>query len=1117
MAVSILGTITATDFPTDGTNRTASHTVTSGTSTLLVAVTTRSFDATNPPAAWTVTYGGNAVTEGLNTFDDTPFGGGRIGVWLGYLHAPTAGTANIVVTTGTTHRGCMVLAWNLAGNQSSGPPFGASASQRYQGSTATSVSLSMTAQATTADNLILSLLSIAQATALTSFDGTGYTDIYTGQYGNFPRGCFRYKLGATGTVSSGATYSGSTTGNIGGALIEILSASTILDDSITDNVSADVTGSFLDPSQLRRTDLAFWNGRNRFTYLEVRKPASSGSDGSFARVGSATESRFISRARVDNGQGSANVYRITYDLSDGQVTADTEAGTQTTAPNVLCAVQRPGDGGKIYLDGEPQANAYKAGTDLTGGLILAGAFEIGDHAAAEPPVAEGLLARILIDGLDWSDAKVEFVSRGILDRRSVYGIGDEETAAGYLAGEKRPPIAMPMLVVAAGVPQLDISPDVLDSDNDGWAVTGVGQGANGTVAKIGEQLVRYTPAAGFQGRDLFTYSIAGNTTGKVSTGQIGVEVTSAGLVVRNNVFSLLQDSSQATIDVLANDTFSGQAVITSVSDPPHGTAAVLAGGTLVGYTPDAGYAGADSFTYTAQAGTQSGTGTVSITVQSNGSTFVTCSDDTATTPRGTALDIPVLANDSSSGPIQVVQTTTPSNNGGQANIPATPNRVRFIPASGFVGQTQFNYTAQLTGGSAQDSATVTVQVTSGPGTVTGWGQGPVTGFAYYLSGRGSILDSAKFSNAQIATALNRPFPDVNDLWCAYIEMPDDVAGGYAWISGADSTGQATNMSHYGGIMTAGIWKEAWQPANLSRRCKLNIPLNCSALSTKSTVADRWKFWFDLAAGIYDVHFNRLGRRMGQRDVAAGVKAGWSSNHFSGGRSTPDGMRILVWGWEINDSQWWSYFAIPSTYAYRGFPIGTNTQTQVQDGLARVVTAFNNGYLAGSGQNCPYFHSIRPTPRCPGNNRLRDILWNWPDASLFKCVGQSQHHTEQACTDSAKRATWFDRVASGKITAEGLDSIGELASNYGWKVWLDETGFHWGGGYAADQAHIRGDLFWRAIDEWFVANPSLAGGVSFYGGSNFNGICNTSLIANPGGAASTYWPQTNTWWLNRYGV
>ena len=84
-----------------------------------------------------------------------------------------------------------------------------------------------------------------------------------------------------------------------------------------------------------------------------------------------------------------------------------------------------------------------------------------------------------------------------------------------------------------------------------------------------------------------------------------------------------------TIDVLdaVSDPDDDDLTVTSVSDPDHGTAEIVDGddlrlvGERVAYTPDAGYTGEDSFTFTVSDG-EGGevTGTVEVTVQASTST-----------------------------------------------------------------------------------------------------------------------------------------------------------------------------------------------------------------------------------------------------------------------------------------------------------------------------------------------------------------------------------------------------------------------------------------------------------------------------------------------------------------
>ena len=78
-----------------------------------------------------------------------------------------------------------------------------------------------------------------------------------------------------------------------------------------------------------------------------------------------------------------------------------------------------------------------------------------------------------------------------------------------------------------------------------------------------------------------------------------------------------EDSGVNAVEVLDNDTYLPDApetlTVTVVTDPPHGTTAIIDGGARVSYEPDAGYSGLDSFTYTIIDG-NGGTDTATVNV-----------------------------------------------------------------------------------------------------------------------------------------------------------------------------------------------------------------------------------------------------------------------------------------------------------------------------------------------------------------------------------------------------------------------------------------------------------------------------------------------------------------------
>ena len=85
-------------------------------------------------------------------------------------------------------------------------------------------------------------------------------------------------------------------------------------------------------------------------------------------------------------------------------------------------------------------------------------------------------------------------------------------------------------------------------------------------------------------------------------------------VAVKDALMLSRNAAATAVNVLANDTDvdGGPKQIASVSNPPHGTAALAAGGLSLTYRPDRGYCGADTFTYSLNGGS---TATVSVTVR----------------------------------------------------------------------------------------------------------------------------------------------------------------------------------------------------------------------------------------------------------------------------------------------------------------------------------------------------------------------------------------------------------------------------------------------------------------------------------------------------------------------
>ncbi|MGI0013257.1 MAG: Ig-like domain-containing protein, partial [Nitrososphaera sp.] len=139
-----------------------------------------------------------------------------------------------------------------------------------------------------------------------------------------------------------------------------------------------------------------------------------------------------------------------------------------------------------------------------------------------------------------------------------------------------------------------------DPDGDALAITSVTDPAKGTATK-NSGTITYTPDTGFVGTDTYQYTISDGALTDTATVTVSVSDTAP----TNNPPNAVNDSTgttkntQVTTNVLSNDSDpDGDALmISSVTNPPHGSAVKNSGGTIT-YTPDTGFVGTDSYQYT---------------------------------------------------------------------------------------------------------------------------------------------------------------------------------------------------------------------------------------------------------------------------------------------------------------------------------------------------------------------------------------------------------------------------------------------------------------------------------------------------------------------------------------
>ena len=151
-----------------------------------------------------------------------------------------------------------------------------------------------------------------------------------------------------------------------------------------------------------------------------------------------------------------------------------------------------------------------------------------------------------------------------------------------------------------------------DPDGDSLTIVDVGTALHGS-AGTGGSTVIYTPNPGFNGVDVFTYTVSdpGLLT---DTATVTVTVGGGNPPVAQDDAAATDEDVAVTIDVLANDSDpDGQTpILQSVGAAANGTTAIDAN--RVRYTPDADVFGTDTFTYTISDGWLTDTARVTVTI-----------------------------------------------------------------------------------------------------------------------------------------------------------------------------------------------------------------------------------------------------------------------------------------------------------------------------------------------------------------------------------------------------------------------------------------------------------------------------------------------------------------------
>ncbi len=220
---------------------------------------------------------------------------------------------------------------------------------------------------------------------------------------------------------------------------------------------------------------------------------------------------------------------------------------------------------------------------------------------------------------------------------------------------------------------------------------------HGTIVINADSTYTYLPVPGYSGPDSFTYTVS-DASGLTATETVTLLVTP---LAPNDSATTTANNAVTGVSVLNNDSGTGL-VVDGYTQPSNGTVVMQPTGEYL-YTPNKGFSGVDTFSYTAiDTNGKSATAVVMITV------VPTAANDTGATLADTQLNgLSVVKNDIGTG-LYVSDFGQPSH--GSVSVANTGGYV-YVPNSGFSGTDSFPYTVTDAAG---NTATSVVSISVSP-------------------------------------------------------------------------------------------------------------------------------------------------------------------------------------------------------------------------------------------------------------------------------------------------------------------------------------------------------------------------------------------------------------------
>lgn len=266
------------------------------------------------------------------------------------------------------------------------------------------------------------------------------------------------------------------------------------------------------------------------------------------------------------------------------------------------------------------------------------------------------------------------------------------------------------------------------------------------------------------------------------------------------------EGQSTTTDVLANDTDPDgnldPSTVQVQSGPSDGSVSVDGSTGEITYTPDSGFTGQDTYTYTVKDGDGAESGEATVTISVNQA--VSANDDSYSTPAGQTLQVGapqgVLQNDTAPTGANLSAALVSGVSHGTLTF-GPDGSIIYTPDNGFTGQDTFVYEAQASSGSS-DQATVTITVTA-PSPPTPPSNARAISFAAFCTAQGSF-DADDVTIVEVLNKNNNPSELVSIAWTSTTPLSTVVLKA------------GPNMYNYDGGSSGGAASEAGTPAGSSQ-------------------------------------------------------------------------------------------------------------------------------------------------------------------------------------------------------------------------------------------------------------------------------------------------------------